>query len=84
MINGCPCGLTEHTTLRQQTFPYFGLLLAAALKVGAHRLLRTVGIAIDAEVRAAVIGTDVLTGDAAAGRALARILGGVGGSLPVG
>lgn len=69
----------RHTTLRQQTFPHFGLLLAAALEVGAHRLLRTVGVAIDTEVRAAVIGADVLAGDAAAGRALARILGGVGG-----
>lgn len=84
MTDGCPCGLTEHTTLRQQTFPHFGLLLAAAQKVGAHRLLRTVGVAIDAEVRAAVIGADVLAGDAAAGRALARILGRAGGRLHAG
>lgn len=69
-----------HTTLRQQTFPHFRLL-AAALQVGAHRLFRAVGVAIDAEVRAAVIGTDVLAGDAAADRALARILGSVGGRL---
>lgn len=74
----------RHTTLRQQTFPHFGLLLAAALEVGAHRLLRTVGVAIDTEVRAAVIGADVLARDAAAGRALARILGGVGGWLHAG
>lgn len=73
-----------YITLRQQTFPHFGLLLAAALQVGAHRLFRSVGVAIDAEVRAAVIGSDILAGDAAAGRALARILGGAGGGLPVG
>lgn len=68
----------------QQALPCFGRLLAAAQKVGAHRLLRTVGVAIDAEVRAAVIGADVLAGDAAAGRALARILGRAGGRLHAG
>lgn len=67
----------------QQAFPCFGLL-AAALQVGAHRLFRTIGIAIDTKMRAAVVRTDVLAGDAAAGRALARILGGVGGGLLAG
>lgn len=67
----------------QQALPYFRLLTAAQ-KVGAHRLLRTVGVAINAEVRAAVIGADVLAGDAAAGRALARILGRAGGRLHAG
>ena len=64
----------------QQAFPCFGLL-AAALQVGAYRLFRAVGVAIDTKMRAAVVRTDVLAGDAAAGRALPRILGGVGGGL---
>lgn len=67
----------------QQALPCFGQL-AAALEVGTHRLFRVVGIAIDAKMRAAVVRADVLAGDAAAGRALARILGRAGGCIHIG